>query len=367
MIRLHFYQLGSEIDFSNSQFHVLVDGFVFLHNFSGGHSGNGNPRVWEYLIRVSTGKLEIRFLPAIESKFAFVNAIEVISAPKDLILDTAQFVNNDKVESFNGLTKQALEVVYRINVGGPKITPFNDSIWRNWVPDDDYLKSSNGWEKSFFGGRISYQLGGASREVGPDNMYNSARLIRIKNASIPTMNLTWEFPVTEGYKYLIRVHFCDIASLTLGMLYFNVYVNSHLAYENLDLSKATSYTLASPFYMDFVVDSAHSGALSLSIGPSEKSLGYAVDGILNGVEIMKMSNSIGSLDGEVSAGSLIMKCWPSRNADFLAPLIAVVCLLLIMSMLMHRRMRNSTEWMKLPTDVSEFNLKNSRVQLSGKF
>lgn len=364
MIRLHFHQLGSEIDFSNSQFHVLIDEFVVLHNFSGVHSEN--PRVLEYLIWVSNRNLQIRFLPAMKSKFAFVNAIEVISAPKDLILDTAQFLNNDKVESFNGLTNQALEVVYRINVGGPKITPFNDSLWRNWVSDDDYLKSSDGWDKSFFSGRISYQLGGASREVGPDNMYNTARLIRSKNASVPKVNLTWEFPVSEGYKYLIRFHFCDIASLTLGMLYFNVYVNRHLAYENLDLSKATSYTLASPFYADFVFDAVHSGTLSLGIGPSENSVGNAVDGILNGVEIMKISNSMGSLDGKVSAGSMI-RCWPRGNASFMAPLIAVVCLVLILSMVLHRRMTNSMEWIKLPMEASDVNPKNSRVQLSGKF
>ncbi|KAJ6942297.1 hypothetical protein NC652_008189 [Populus alba x Populus x berolinensis] len=35
-----------------------------------------------------------------------------------------------------GLLSKAFKTVYRINVGGQEV---NDSVWRNWVPDDDYL------------------------------------------------------------------------------------------------------------------------------------------------------------------------------------------------------------------------------------
>ncbi|GKU96779.1 hypothetical protein SLEP1_g9973 [Rubroshorea leprosula] len=363
MIRLHFHRVSSlEVDFLNSQFHVLVDGFVVLNNFSGGCLAS--PRVMEYLIWVNSGKLEITFLPAKKSKFGFVNAIEVISAPKDLILNASQFAYVDKIENFGELNKQALEIVHRINVGGPKVTPFNGSLWRTWVPDDEYLKSRDGWERVYSSGRIRYQSGKSSREVCPDNVYNTARVIRSKNASIPDMNLTWEFPVTEGYTYLVRVHFCDIASSTLGTLHFNVYVNGHLAYKNLDLSDATDYVLASPIYADFLVDADHSGVLSLSVGPSVDSMGYAVDAILNGVEIMKINNSMGSLDGKVSAEWVMKKCWPRTNVGVLVPSIAVVCLLLIISMVIHRRMTNSVVWSKLPTDVLEVNPKNGKAQLS---
>ncbi|XVF80109.1 hypothetical protein PTKIN_Ptkin15bG0044100 [Pterospermum kingtungense] len=366
MVRLHFHQFSSsKLNLGESQFHVLVNGLVALTNFSGGNLVG--PKVVEYLLWVSSEKLEISFVPAKRSKFSFVNAIEVISAPKDLILETAQSVNGDKVEIFEGLNKQAFEVMYRVTVGGAKVTPFNDSLWRTWVPDDGYLKSSEGSTRVYFAGRIKYQAGGASREVGPDNVYDSARLIESKNASIPNVNLTWEFPVIENYKYLVRVHFCDIASISLGLLFFNVYVNGHLAFRDLDLSDATNYLLASPFYADFVVDADHSGVVSVSVGPSNKSMGYTVDAILNGVEIMKMNNSVGSLDGNLPA-ELVLKCWPRRSVGILLPLIAFACLLLSLSVIIHRRKGkvHHVPWSKLPADVPEIFLKQGGLQLSSK-
>ena len=68
-------------------------------------------------------------------------------------------------------------------------------------------------------------------------------------------NITWNFSVgSGGAQYLVRLHFCDIVSHALDLLYFNVYLNGYLAYEDLDLSVLTSHVLASPIYVDFVVD-----------------------------------------------------------------------------------------------------------------
>ncbi|XP_062154819.1 probable receptor-like protein kinase At5g24010 [Alnus glutinosa] len=364
MVRLHFHKLNSsKFDFGNAQFHVLVNGFVVLSDFFGGCVES--PRVKEYLIWVETEKLVITFVPSRKYKFAFVNALEVISAPKDLILDTVRYVNSEKNEKSDGLVKQALEVVYRVTVGGPKVTPFNGTLWRTWVPDDEFLKSSFGSKRLYFSGRIRYQKGGASREVAPDNVYNSARVISSRNASIPNVNITWVFPVVGGFKYLVRLHFCDIASISIGLLFFNVYVNGHLAIKNLDLSDVTNYVLASPYYADFMVDGDGSGALSVSVGPSNNSYPYAIDGILNAVEIMKLNNSMGSLAGKVPA-EFIMKSWPRGNMGVLVPLVAAVCLLVILSMVLRRRMtglKDSVTWSKLPLDVSDANVKQGYPQL----
>lgn len=360
MVRLHFQTLNSsKFDFVNAQFHVLVNDHVVLSNFSGGNVVN--PRVNDYLIWVGSEKLVISFIPTKSSKIAFVNAIEVISAPKDLVPDTAQLVSSGEVVNFDGMDKQALEVVYRVNVAGPKVTQFNDTLWRTWVPDDKFLQSSFGSQNVYFGGRIKYRKGGASREVCPDNVYNTARVIKSTNDSIPDVKITWAFPVVGGYKYLVRMHFCDIASISLGLLYFNVYVNGNLAYKDLDLSSVTGYMLASPFYADFVVDGDDSGALTVSVGPSSKSLAYTIVGILNGVEIMKMNNSMGSLDGMVCA-EWVSRSWPSGNVGVLFPLVFAVCLLLGISMVVQRRMFWNMEycfaWSKLPVDVSESSVKH---------
>lgn len=324
----------------------------------------------EYIVTVDSDKLDIMFVPKKRWNFAFVNAIEVISAPKDLVADVAQFVSSEKSERINGLLNKGFETVYRVNVGGPKVTPFNDSLWRTWVPDGEFLgkSSAEGSLEIHFSGRIQYQLGGASREVGPDNVYNSARVIKSLNNVIPKSNITWVFPGIEGYKYLVRMHFCDIASIGVNMLYFNVYVNEQLAYENLDLSAMTNMLIASPFYADFVVEGLNSGSLNVSVGPSNMSLTNAVDAILNGVEIFKISNSMGSFDGEVCVES-IMKSWRRGNAGVIVPLLAAVFLLLTASVIVQRRrsgVRDTVGWSRLPVDVSEINLKYGSQLSSGK-
>lgn len=73
-----------------------------------------------------------------------------------------------------------------------------------------------------------------------------------------------------------------------------------------------NYVLGSLFYADFEVDGDGSGALSITVGHSSKSYLYAIGGILNAVEIMKVDNWLGSLVGKVPA-DFIMKSWPKGN------------------------------------------------------
>ncbi|CAK8542404.1 unnamed protein product [Lathyrus sativus] len=362
IVRFHFHAFNSSnLDLGRAQFNILVDGYVVLSNFTRFVSDSErNPRVVEYLVWVDSEKLVVVFVPSKDSDLAFVNAIEVISAPTDLIPETAQYLSSGNLKRFDGLNKQALEVVYRVTVGGPKVTPFNDSLWRTWVPDEEFLKSSVGSEKFYFGGRINYHVGGASREVGPDNVYNTARLIRSKNDSVPNVNMTWVFPITGGYKYLVRLHFCDIASISGGLLYFNVYVNGELALEDLDITYVTS-SLASPYYVGFVVDGDSSvGALSVSIGPSKSSLPHVIDGMLNAVEVMKLNNQYKSLDGAVCA-DFVLKSHQSRgNTGIFLTLVAAVCIVLSLSIVIRRRIiesRESVSWSRLPVNSSVDNVK----------
>ncbi|XP_060218556.1 probable receptor-like protein kinase At5g24010 [Lycium barbarum] len=367
LVRLHFRRLSGDFDFGNAKFHVLANGFVLFNSLSV-DMGLGFEVIKDYVIGVDSDVLVITFVPSEKEKFAFVNAIEVISAPNDLIADVAQYVSFDKNEQINGLLKNGYETMYRINVGGWKVTPFNDSLWRTWVTDDEYLKSNDGLSKVHFPGRIHYLKGGASREVGPDNVYKSARVIRSLGNSIPELNMTWTFPVIGGYKYLVRMHFCDIASVARGMLVFNVYVNNNLAYENLDLTEMTNRMLASPFYADFVVDGDSYGVLTLSVGPSNISRTRAVDAILNGVEIMKINNSVGSFDGEICAHA-VLKSWKRGNGNVVYPMLAAFFLLMIAFVIMHRRRTGVTEsvaWWRLPTEIPEVNLKYGNQLSSNK-
>ena len=62
-----------------------------------------------------------------------------------------------------------METVHRINVGGSKSTPFNDTLWRNWVPDEDFFKIKSS-AKVVTTQVLNYQKGDASKEVAPDNV-----------------------------------------------------------------------------------------------------------------------------------------------------------------------------------------------------
>lgn len=356
LVRLHFCRFNSTF-FGNSdaQFHVVANGYLLLHNFNMSKFQEGSV-IKEFILKIDGDKLEIAFVPVKRSDFAYVNAIEVISAPKDLVSDLAAFVDSEKTFKIDGLLKNGFETVYRVTVGGPKVTPFNDSLWRNWIPDDQYLSTLEGSSRVHFSGRISYQSGGASREVGPDNVYSSARVIKSLDDSIPRSNITWTFSgIEHKYTYLVRLHFCDIASIAPNMLYFNVYLNGNLAYENLDLSAQTNGLLASPFYADCVVDGGVSGILAISVGASNMSLPHAADAILNGVEVFKLNNQMGSFDGEVCAGS-VMKTWRRENTGVFFVLLAVLLLLLAASVAFQRRRTGTKEalgFSRLPVDVSE--------------
>uniref|UniRef100_A0A7N2LEL8 Malectin-like domain-containing protein n=1 Tax=Quercus lobata TaxID=97700 RepID=A0A7N2LEL8_QUELO len=98
--------------------------------------------------------------------------------------------------------------------------------------------------------------GGASQEIGPDAVYMTAQEMNRENTNLDLgFNITWNSLVgSGGAQYLVRLHFCDIVSHALNLLYFNVYLNGYLAYEDLDLLVLTSHVLASPNYVDFVVD-----------------------------------------------------------------------------------------------------------------
>ncbi|KAL4575830.1 hypothetical protein LXL04_011917 [Taraxacum kok-saghyz] len=292
LVRLHFSPFSSQnFHLSSSNFSVSVHGSLILSNFRAEFT-----TVKEFILMVDGIHLDITFDPLGKTGFAFVTAIEVFSAPIDLIVDGgAKSINIDGVQEFKNLPSQILETVHRINVGGSKITPFNDTLWRSWVPDEEFLAIKSSAKIVTTTQLPNYQKGGASKEVAPDNVYMTAQEMNRGNLTMNSIfNLSWGFPIDSrnGVRHFVRLHFCDIVSLSVNQLYFNVFINGFLAYKDLDLSLLSYHVLASPFYADFVVDSDHSGVLEISIGPSDLSTSLRKNAILNGVEIMKIVNPV---------------------------------------------------------------------------
>ncbi|XWS48471.1 hypothetical protein CRYUN_Cryun13aG0080200 [Craigia yunnanensis] len=303
LVRLHFSPFQAQnFNLTSSKFNVVANGFLLLSGFSA-----YNMLLKEYILKIDSEFLEIMFSPVSDSGFAFVNAIEVFSVPKDFIIDDgARLVKGDGIEEYKNLTSQVLEIIHRINVGGLKLTPFNDTLWRTWIPDDGFHVFKPAAKQAVTTHVPNYQSGGATREIAPDNVYMTSQQMKRDNSTLNgRFNITRDFPVGSlGAARFVRLHFCDFVSPALNPLYFNVNVNDYSAYRDLDLSMLTYHALLSPVYLDFIADSDDSGVIRVSVGPSDLSTPSKINAILNGAEIMRLVNLKG-----LRAGSKKKNIW----------------------------------------------------------
>lgn len=296
-LRLHFYPLPHpQYNLSASVFSVATDKFVLLHDFS---VADGNPVLKEYLFNVTSDRFSLTFIP-LKKSCAFINAIELVSAPGELIGDTATDVSTSA--QFTGdIAAHALAVDYRLNVGGSEIGPADDTLGRTWIPDGSFLKTAAVAQNvSISGKAVKYPKRSSSLTplVAPPAVYASAVEMADSKVAEPNFNITWLFKVDPAFSYLIRLHFCDIVSKALNDLYFNVYISQLMGIASLDLSTRTA-ALATAYYEDFVVNATAviNGTIFVQIGPASVDNDGTPNAILNGVEVMKMSNSANSLDG----------------------------------------------------------------------
>ena len=295
-LRLHFLPVKSnDFDLLQAKFSVATENYVLLHSFN--INNESTFVLKEFLLNITEPKLSIKFLP-MRNSAAFINAIEVVSAPVDLIADSN--VELSPVGTIEGLSKYAFQTLYRLNMGGPIITPRNDTLGRTWETDEVYrTPKAAGSSVVVQTNSIKYQ--GGLKETGmliaPPSVYASAVQMGDAQVSVPNFNITWKFEADPSFGYLVRFHFCDIVSKVLNDIYFNVYVNGKAAITNLDLSHKLG-SLATAYYKDVVVNaSLIVDGLTVQISPANVDTGDS-NAILNGIEVLKISNSVNSLDGE---------------------------------------------------------------------
>ncbi|BFG34251.1 hypothetical protein CerSpe_205260 [Prunus speciosa] len=167
-IRLYFYPfVFGGYDLSKAKFSVSTQNHVLLGDFSVQNASV----VKEFSVSVTSDSLVITFTPS-KNSFAFLNAIEVVSVPAQLITEDALW----RTESgkFQGLTSQALETSWRVNVGGPTVSFENDTLWRTWVPDQSFLVNEN-LAKDFSNiAAVDYDVGSAlaTKDIAPKIRFN---------------------------------------------------------------------------------------------------------------------------------------------------------------------------------------------------
>lgn len=290
-VRLYFFPFVDQTEnynLSRAEFSVFAQGFTLLENFQ----PQSTPEIKEYSLNISFDNLVLSFIPSTNS-FAFLNALEVVSLPDELIPSTAE--TYDPPGERHSLTTRALQTVARVNMGNQTVSPQNDTLWRLWVSDVSSLTHSNLVNFVSEIGAVNFTGGGSTQNIAPPSVYGTATRLNTQPDPNSHYNMTWSFDVDPSFEYLVRFHFCDIVSSAPNTLFFNVYINSLFVARDLDLSNLTSNILGVPYFMDVLTRLSESDELNVTVGPSNVRNAYP-NGILNGVEIMKISNSKGSLD-----------------------------------------------------------------------
>ncbi|XP_072988496.1 receptor-like protein kinase THESEUS 1 [Typha latifolia] len=350
-VRLYFCPLPSSgHDLSSSPITVVTDEFVLMNNFTFKNS-NKSYLFKEYLVNVTADELLLTFIPS-NGSVTFVNGIQVVSVPDELIYDQALAIPDGP---FSGLSELGLETMYRLNMGGPLLTPQNDSLGRTWETDGTYLHvNSSAVKVSVDPITIKYH-DGVTAETAPKWVYSTSEAMGDANVTDLNFNITWVFSVDPSFSYLIRLHFCDIVSKALNTLVFNVYVNSDIAIASLDLSSLKG-DLSVPYYKDFVSNSSNGlSNLTVSVGPD--TMADFSNAILNGLEIMKISNDVKSLDGIYAVSDLLPDSSSGRNklgiiiGVVVGSVAAVALVALCYCCFMFRRSKtdpHSHTWLPLP-------------------
>uniref|UniRef100_A0A803N9N8 Protein kinase domain-containing protein n=1 Tax=Chenopodium quinoa TaxID=63459 RepID=A0A803N9N8_CHEQI len=274
-IRLHFFPFASQnFNMSLARFSVSAQNFTLLRNFQ---PDEVTPVVKEYSLNITSDKLILLITPS-SGSFAFLNALELVSVPDELIPHSVRTV--DSPGSSENLLQQALQTVFRVNMGNTAVSPRNDTLSRHWVPDGTFLR---------------------------------------------THNLVQFLSKAQAINY-------TGSGKTLGQMMFNVYINSWFADKHLELDK-----LGSPYYLDVAVRDSHSNSLTVSVGTISDGSSYP-NAMLNGLEIMKISNSKGFLDVDASLKSSAKV----KTGLIVGLAVGVVCIIMILGLacfLVRRRKR----------------------------
>ncbi|KAI5065713.1 hypothetical protein GOP47_0020408 [Adiantum capillus-veneris] len=330
-VRLYFFPFAHQ-DFnpSSASFSVLAGDFTLLSNFKPAtdtiisspsiYGGSSGFVFKEYNINVTEKSLVISFLPSSNSSYAFINAMEVVSCP-DIFVDSVSALGVNSPSSI-GLPSMAMETMHRVNVGGPLVTPVNDtpSIYRTWVGHKSNLIVDAGWTE-IQADLVSIHYGPkTSKLIAPPIVYSTAVVVDLPQATnAEALNLTWSFPIAADYTYMIRLHFCELQYSTGLKRAFNVYLQNQTAFTTLDLGLTVGQY--GVYFVDFSLTVLSDTSLWVQAGsPPNSGSPQTSAAIANGIEIWKLNNSQLSLDG-ASAGTVS----PSSDSKTkLAPVVGGV-------------------------------------------
>ncbi|XP_048236262.1 receptor-like protein kinase FERONIA isoform X2 [Ricinus communis] len=309
-VRLYFYPASySGLNASDALFSVTAGSYTILKNFSVAQTTqalNYAYIVKEYSINVDGGSLNITFSPSTNpsKSYAFVNGIEIVSMP-DIYGSTdgtLMLLGNDSPIYIDNST--ALENVYRINVGGNVISPSRDTgMLRSWVDDQPYIYGAAIGVPETADPNMTIK-DPVPPYIAPKDVYSTARSMGPTVYVNLNYNLTWIFSVDSGFNYLVRLHFCEVASniTKINQRAFTIFLNNQTAEDQADVVAWANEHNGVPVHRDYAVLVSSKNPqedLWLAIHPNTDAVlkSQYYDALLNGVEIFKLSTADNNLAG----------------------------------------------------------------------
>lgn len=358
-VRFYFYPATySTHDKSEFFFSITTNGFTLSRNFSAYLTASAsNPPdptfKKEFIINVPENLrvLNITFNPS-PSSYAFINGIEIVSMPENLYLGPTDksitFVNNKEMPFyFNKDT--ALETVYRLNVGGGQEIPsINDTgMFRTWFQDLKYITGDASATIPYLPNIKILYTNDTPAYTAPDNVYTTYRTMDRDSKVNLKQNLTWLFPVDPMFLYLLRLHFCEtqLEVTKDNQRVFFIFVDTMVAEQQMDVICFSGASRV-PVYKEYVVF-AQDANIRLQLHPNMETTPLYANAILNGLEILKINRSDGSLAGPNPEASTVLEIsevprslnkMTNRGSPWLVKAIAIVggvvgCCVIILSLI----------------------------------
>ncbi|WMV13946.1 hypothetical protein MTR67_007331 [Solanum verrucosum] len=326
-LRLHF-KPASYKGFIKSKpiFTVKTDQHTLLSDFMPTLAAGINYFKKEFCINVKESEtLSITFIPSRKSGFsedtyAFVNAIEIVSIPSGLYFtpDGDQGVpvvgRNYRFYIDNST---ALETIQRINVGGNSISSLEDAtMFRDWEDDTNYLIQVGAFS---INRAVDIRYASSATHIAPKEVYQTARSVGVHCHS-NFCNLTWNIPLDLGFRYLVRLHFCEIEPTMTneGQRNFTIVINNQNAEDDANVIKWSGGNGISVYrdYVSIMEGDRREGKRNLTIvlQPKFPSISKHANAILNGIEVFKISNPDNNL-GSVSPVHPVTSSTPEKSEE----------------------------------------------------
>ncbi|KVH92634.1 hypothetical protein Ccrd_005321 [Cynara cardunculus var. scolymus] len=247
-VRLHFNP-ASYIGFETATdlFTVRVGPYKLLHEFSPSLAARAAIVISfskEFCVSVDESReLTVMIAPSRTNgnSYAFVNGIEIVSMPSDLYHTPegepgANVVGLHRRYTFYIDNTTALETVHWLNIGGSPVSPIEDTgMFRRWSKDSDYLLEKN---KNFqvYHATNMIKYTNIPTFSAPLKVYQTSRSSNSKKSA----RFTWKLPVDLGFRYLIRLHFCQHEPTTRSKINhkeFAIIINDQVAERNAEVTK----------------------------------------------------------------------------------------------------------------------------------